>query len=1066
MVEPPSDAGSDAGGVAACVTQSDCDDHMFCNGVERCDATASGADARGCVHAAAPCSSGMVCQESTDTCVGCGTTRDGDGDGVDSVACGGTDCDDNDPNRLPGNTETCDTMNHDEDCDPTTVGQRDLDGDGETSSTCCNPASGSAAPVCGTDCNDTSIAQRSGQVEFCDTIDNDCDTVVDEMTAAVDWYPDADGDGFGAVGGTPTNSCAPVANSSLLATDCDDTNSHISRVAPEVCDGVDQDCNGLVDDGLTGCVTPMDAGMPGDGSVSTDDAAASIDAALPPTDSGPPSADSGPPVFDDAFSGPDDAGFASMCTLPMTGPYSGGSFVVNADGSCQFTSGTGLFDWSWEPGMVGVAAYPYVGSPDGRIVSVTQAVPLTSSGRLAVRSDVDVTLRVEVSGVVYDLVIRISSSSITISSLSVCDPAGAPMPYYQDIDGDGAGAGAAAGSAVCAPPVGYSFRGDDCDEFADDNSPAFIELCNGNDNDCSGVADDASPSVMCPGRPNTIMACTSGVCGVGGCVATYSSCEGASDPSGDGCETETGGTNALDCGGCDLQCAGTCAGGTCTLADGAWVSVEGEPQYGACAVRTTGAVACWGYSVPLGSFGSTTVDVPFPVPGMAGIVQVAHGYDHVCGRRADGHVLCWGGGEPAGAPSGTRFDVATEIASITDAVEIAAGANTTCVRRSGGGILCWGRDVLGRTGATATEVPTAVTGIVDAVSIDVTAANACVARTGGGVLCWGHNTSGQVGDGTTTNHDTPRTVSGVTGATRVFLGDAYACAIRAGGALSCWGADDNGQLGDVGAAGAISGPVTVPGLANVTDVATNQSAACARLSSGATYCWGGSGFGGSAGPTLMGSLGSNDQITGDRSYVYGRTGATIRVWRVQMSAGASTVYPGGAGDGALDDGIVRSGPSGYCLFGLDACAASSEVCYRWSGSLSCMTPPTVTETSDRPDTAGAVTTWSSTPIVASGAISTAGMDSGIFDTDCYGITVAAGGSLVARALTPCDPSGGGVFGVNPMQLAVYNGAGTLQGSYTCSMATPLTGLTAGNYAVCISYGEMPAYQVAVGASLP
>jgi hypothetical protein len=55
---------------------------------------------------------------------------DNDGDGASDMACGGDDCDDNDPNRFPGNVEVCDAANHDEDCDPNTIGSLDADGDG------------------------------------------------------------------------------------------------------------------------------------------------------------------------------------------------------------------------------------------------------------------------------------------------------------------------------------------------------------------------------------------------------------------------------------------------------------------------------------------------------------------------------------------------------------------------------------------------------------------------------------------------------------------------------------------------------------------------------------------------------------------------------------------------------------------------------------------------------------------------------------------------------------------------------------------------------------------------
>jgi len=61
-----------------------------------------------------------------------------DGDGRDSIACGGDDCDDNDRNRYPGNAEVCDAEDHDEDCDATTFGNRDVDGDGHIDALCGN----------------------------------------------------------------------------------------------------------------------------------------------------------------------------------------------------------------------------------------------------------------------------------------------------------------------------------------------------------------------------------------------------------------------------------------------------------------------------------------------------------------------------------------------------------------------------------------------------------------------------------------------------------------------------------------------------------------------------------------------------------------------------------------------------------------------------------------------------------------------------------------------------------------------------------------------------------------
>ncbi len=181
---------------------------------------------------------------------------DGDADGWPSD----DDCNDGDPLVHPEAPERCNGIddNCDEDVDNDVVDLSyypDTDGDGfgdpaGTPSLSCNePPIGHVLDA--TDCDDANGAVFPGAVELCNEADDDCDLLVDDGIPAWWWFPDADADGHGAVGSTPVVSCADAVDGHVtLDDDCDDARSDIFPTSPEVCDGVDQDCNGLTDDGV------------------------------------------------------------------------------------------------------------------------------------------------------------------------------------------------------------------------------------------------------------------------------------------------------------------------------------------------------------------------------------------------------------------------------------------------------------------------------------------------------------------------------------------------------------------------------------------------------------------------------------------------------------------------------------------------------------------------------------------------------------------------------------------------------------------------------------------------
>ncbi len=82
--------------------------------------------------------------------------------------------------------------------------------------------------------------------EVCDGLDNDCDTETDE--GGTRWYPDADGDGHGFSVGA-VDACQKPAGYVANRDDCDDDDPDVHPGATETCDGRDEDCSGAPDEG-------------------------------------------------------------------------------------------------------------------------------------------------------------------------------------------------------------------------------------------------------------------------------------------------------------------------------------------------------------------------------------------------------------------------------------------------------------------------------------------------------------------------------------------------------------------------------------------------------------------------------------------------------------------------------------------------------------------------------------------------------------------------------------------------------------------------------------------------
>jgi alpha-tubulin suppressor-like RCC1 family protein len=246
--------------------------------------------------------------------------------------------------------------------------------------------------------------------------------------------------------------------------------------------------------------------------------------------------------------------------------------------------------------------------------------------------------------------------------------------------------------------------------------------------------------------------------------------------------------------------------------------------------------------------------------------QVSAGAFHTCALRSDGAVECWGEGDSGQLGNGATANSSTPVmvSGLTNATQVSAAKYHTCAVRSDGTVWCWGMNDFGELGNNSTtnsSTPVQVRGVggtgyltgVSQVSANGKFTCALVSASQS-VVCWGRNQSGQLGIGATDDntHTTPATVVGVGGVgtlgsvSAITTGANHACALISGGTVDCWGLDDHGQLGN---GGAIPGtdsarPTQVVGaggsgtLSGVDEISGGRMHVCARLDDGTIYCWG------------------------------------------------------------------------------------------------------------------------------------------------------------------------------------------------------------------------------------
>ncbi len=424
------------------------------------------------------------------------------------------DCDDRRGNVHPYAIEVCDGL--DNDCDPTSAEVRltawpDEDGDGHAAYDAVSVSVCVLEPGLSRwrdDCDDATPLRAPDRAESCDSLDNDCDGVVDEGVSRTVWA-DADGDGHGDPEGVTAQTCSVGVGWAEVADDCDDADREVHPDRAEVCDGLDQDCDGVADEGVELDAWP-DADGDGHGDVQSDAVPRCVIGAgwsslADDCDDGEPRAHAGATERCDGLDndcdgeiddgvrrqlwrdrdadGWGDAGQAAVWRCPAVGfveraqDCDDGNAAVhpltsevcdNVDGNCNGAGDEPLVD-TW---------------PDadrdgwGALVAPSRGCPVGA--------------RVARSGDCNDADARVSPGAPEVCDAvdNNCDGAAGGIlvqGLYADRDGDGIGAGASI--AVCET-AGTSTRGDDCDDRDSGVFPGRIEVCDGRDEDCDGAVDE------------------------------------------------------------------------------------------------------------------------------------------------------------------------------------------------------------------------------------------------------------------------------------------------------------------------------------------------------------------------------------------------------------------------------------------------------------------------------------------------------------------------------------------------------------------------------------------------
>jgi hypothetical protein len=337
-------------------------------------------------------------------------------------------------------------------CDETTW-YSDVDqdgyGDAQNSQEACEEPSGFI--VDSDDCDDQNAAVNPGATEVCNDVDDDCEGSIDEgATDAETWFSDNDGDDYGDASAS-LEACDQPSGYVADNTDCEDANPLMNPGQAEVCDELDNDCDGDTDEDVTSTwYADSDFDGYGDPAV-TKEACTTFSGYV---------ADSTDCDDTDASSYPD---ATEVCD--------------GADNDCDG-------DTDEDDAADATTWYDDVDSDgygDAGASSVSCSAP---TGTVSDSTDCDDTDE-DVNPGATETCNDVDDDCDGVTDPSTSDDAEA---WYLDADDDGYG-DSTSSFVSCDAPVGYVEDSTDCDDGDSASYPDGTEVCDGADNDCDGSTD-------------------------------------------------------------------------------------------------------------------------------------------------------------------------------------------------------------------------------------------------------------------------------------------------------------------------------------------------------------------------------------------------------------------------------------------------------------------------------------------------------------------------------------------------------------------------------------------------